>query len=98
MSERWVIMDRVLENIDLTVSQRKEITALLKCYLPHTEVWAYGSRVKFTVKSYSDLDMVAFATKMTAAPTTHYKQMQKPIVFDVFIKKNLAHLGFGEQR
>ena len=29
----------------------------------NTGVWAYGSRVKFTAKPHSDLDMVAFASK-----------------------------------
>ncbi len=55
-------MGKVFQNIDLTVSQRKEITSLLKFYLPNTEVWAYGSRVNFTAKSHSDLDIVAFAS------------------------------------
>ncbi|NOQ77584.1 MAG: nucleotidyltransferase domain-containing protein [Methylococcaceae bacterium] len=34
--------------------------SFLKQYLPNTEVWAYGSRVKGTASSYSDLDLVAF--------------------------------------
>ncbi len=56
-------MGRELDNIDLTTPQRKEITALLKHHLPDTEVWAYGSRVQFTAKPSSDLDIVAFTTK-----------------------------------
>ena len=56
-------MGKALDNIDLTLSQRKEVTALLKRYLPDTEVWAYGSRVTFTAKPSSDLDIVAFASK-----------------------------------
>jgi type I restriction enzyme S subunit len=55
-------MKKAPENIDLTAAQRKEITRLLKTHLPDTEVWAYGSRVKFTARPSSDLDMVAFAT------------------------------------
>jgi type I restriction enzyme, S subunit len=50
-----------LKNIDLTPAQRKIIAGLLKRYIPQTEVWAYGSRVKWTSKPQSDLDMVAFA-------------------------------------
>ena len=56
-------MAKELDNIDLTPSQHKEVMALLKRYLPDTEVWAYGSRVKFTAKPSSDLDMIIFASK-----------------------------------
>ncbi len=55
-------MYQELNNIDLSISQREEITTLLKSYLPNTEVWAYGSRVKFTSHSNSDLDIVVFAS------------------------------------
>ncbi|MBY4677847.1 nucleotidyltransferase family protein [Marinobacterium arenosum] len=50
------------DEIDLTPSQRKEILDLLGRYLPNTEVWLYGSRVKRTSKPHSDLDMVVFAS------------------------------------
>ena len=56
-------MSKELDNIDLSISQREEVAALLQRYLPNTEVWAYGSRAKFTAKPHSDLDMVAFAAK-----------------------------------
>ncbi len=36
---------------------------LLKEFLPHAEVWAYGSRVTGRSTDISDLDMVVFATK-----------------------------------
>ena len=48
--------------IDLTSNQRAEVLALLNRYIPDTEVWAYGSRVKFTAKPHSDLDLVVFAS------------------------------------
>lgn len=48
--------------IDLTSNQRAEVLALLNRCIPDTEVWAYGSRVKFTAKPYSDLDLVVFAS------------------------------------
>jgi len=53
-------MDKKQNNIDLTSQQRKTLVELLERYLPNTEVWAYGSRVKLTAKLYSDLDLVAF--------------------------------------
>ena len=53
----------IKKNIDVSPDQRKIISDLLKRYIPNTEVWAYGSRVKWTAKPHSDLDMVAFTTK-----------------------------------
>ena len=48
--------------IDITASQRKTILALLGKYLPNTTAWVYGSRVKWTSRPQSDLDMVVFST------------------------------------
>ncbi|MBL3527525.1 MAG: restriction endonuclease subunit S [gamma proteobacterium endosymbiont of Lamellibrachia anaximandri] len=47
--------------IDITPRQRKELLTLFNRYLPDTEVWAYGSRVKWTSRQDSDLDLVAFS-------------------------------------
>jgi type I restriction enzyme S subunit len=46
--------------IDMTAKDLKVLSAILQQYLPDTVVWAFGSRVKFTSKSYSDLDLAAF--------------------------------------
>ncbi len=54
-------MIQELNDIDLSISQRNEIAILLRSYLPDTEVWAYGSRVKFTSRPNSDLDIIVFA-------------------------------------
>jgi type I restriction enzyme, S subunit len=48
--------------IDLTTEQRNVLTALVRRFLPGVAVWAYGSRVKWTARPNSDLDLVAFAT------------------------------------
>lgn len=47
--------------IDLTPAQRRSALRLIDIHLPHTDVWAYGSRVKWTSRPSSDLDLVAFA-------------------------------------
>ncbi|NQU63827.1 MAG: restriction endonuclease subunit S, partial [SAR324 cluster bacterium] len=82
-------MEHELENIDLTVAQRKEIAALLKRHLPDTEVWAYGSRVKFTSKPSSDLDMVAFASSSQKVAVYDLKEAFEesdlPFRVDLFI-------------
>ena len=48
--------------IDITADQRKTLRALLESYLLNTEAWVYGSRVKWTSRPQSDLDLVVFAT------------------------------------
>lgn len=48
--------------IDINAKDLKTLLALLLQYLPNTLVWAFGSRVKFTAKPTSDLDLVAFIT------------------------------------
>ncbi len=53
-------------NIDIAPQDLKTIKALLHQYLPHTLVWAFGSRVKFTAKPSSDLDLVAFSSQEQA--------------------------------
>jgi type I restriction enzyme S subunit len=48
--------------IDLTTEQRTTLNDLLRRFLPNVTVWAYGSRVKWTARRNSDLDLVAFTT------------------------------------
>lgn len=47
-------------SIDITTEQRKTLLALLRRFIPGVAVWAYGSRVKWTARPNSDLDLVAF--------------------------------------
>ena len=53
----------IATKIDITPADLKTLQALLKRFIPQTTVWAFGSRVKFTNKPSSDLDLVAFTTK-----------------------------------
>ena len=46
--------------IDVTADQRKTVLALIKRHLPNTTAWVYGSRVKWTSRPQSDLDLVVF--------------------------------------
>jgi len=46
--------------IDITSEQRKTLVDLLRHYIPGVAVWAYGSRVKWTARPNSDLDLVVF--------------------------------------
>ena len=49
-------------DIDITTEDRKTVLALLKRHLPGTAAWVYGSRVKWTSRPQSDLDVVVFTT------------------------------------
>ena len=49
-------------SLDITAKQSKEIATLLSSYLPGVRIWAFGSRVKWSARPESDLDLVAFAT------------------------------------
>lgn len=52
----------VTEAIDLTAEQQSTLRALLRQFIPGIAVWAYGSRVRWTARPNSDLDLVAFTT------------------------------------
>ena len=47
--------------IDLTARQRRLVLELIDRHLPDTDVWAYGSRVDWTSRPQSDLDLVVFS-------------------------------------
>ncbi|MDR3337120.1 MAG: nucleotidyltransferase domain-containing protein [Treponema sp.] len=49
-----------LNAVDLAPKDREILRLLLERYLPHTVIWAYGSRVKGTARPWSDLDLVVF--------------------------------------
>jgi predicted nucleotidyltransferase len=44
-------------NIDLSPHDRREVERVLQACVPRCEVWAFGSRAKWTAKQYSDLDL-----------------------------------------
>ena len=75
--------------IDITAGERKIIIGLLKIYLPNTTVWAYGSRVKWDARPYSDLDLVAFASaeqkSKVYALKEAFEESNLPYSVDVFI-------------
>lgn len=48
-------------DIDLTIAQHRIVLDLIGQHLPRTDVWAYGSRVDWTSRPQSDLDLVVFS-------------------------------------
>ncbi len=75
--------------IDVTTSQRKTILELLKRYLPGTVVWAYGSRVKWTARLGSDLDMVVFSSRDQKRQVSDlqeaFEESNLPFQVDLFV-------------
>ena len=60
--------------IDLTAEQRRTVLALLNRHLPDTTVWACGSRVKWTSRPESDLDLVVFARPEQGAQVAELRE------------------------
>lgn len=90
----------VKDSIDLTSAQFKMVTDILDRYVPDMEVWAYGSRVKWTSHPASDLDLVVFASSEQTARVSRLKeafeQSNLPLVVDIHIWDRLPD-HFREQ-
>ncbi len=78
-----------LETIDITSRQREIILTLLKHHLPDTDAWVYGSRVKKTSRSQSDLDLVVFATRQQLKQVNDlresFEESNLPFRVDLFV-------------
>ena len=61
--------------IDLRPDLLDRIKSIIKKYVPEAEVWAFGSRVTWTAKDYSDLDLVIIEKEQI--PKKRYYQLQE---------------------
>jgi type I restriction enzyme S subunit len=52
-----------MSDIDLNPHDWEEVKHILMTYVPEYEVWAFGSRVSWTAKAYSDLDLAIITEK-----------------------------------
>ena len=86
--------------IDITAEQRRTILTLLKRYLPNTTAWVYGSRVAWTSRPASDLDMVVFATPeqdhQVANLREAFEESNLPFRVDLFVWDDVPP-GFRKQ-
>ena len=75
--------------LDVTAAERRTVLALLERHLPNTTVWAYGSRVKWTSRPASDLDLVAFARPEQGARVAElreaFEESALPFSVDLFV-------------
>ena len=79
----------VNKTIDISHQAQKTVKELLQRHLPGVTVWAYGSRVKWTARPDSDLDLVVFAGKEqrgdVATLREAFDESNLPFRVDVFI-------------
>ena len=75
--------------IDITTDQRKTVLALLASHLPNTTAWVYGSRIKWTARPESDLDLVVFATPERSGRVSGlreaFEESNLPFRVDLFV-------------
>ena len=75
--------------IDISPQAKKTVKELLQRYLPGVIVWAYGSRVKWTARPDSDLDLVVFAGQELCGNVANlreaFEESNLPFRVDVFI-------------
>ena len=79
----------VSKTIDMNPKARRTVKELLQRYLPGVTVWAYGSRVKWTARPDSDLDLVVFVGKEQRGDVADlreaFEESNLPFRVDVFI-------------
>ena len=75
--------------IDITAEQRKTVLALLARHLPNSTAWVYGSRVKWTARPESDLDLVVFAKpeqeRRVSDLREAFEESNLPLRVDLFV-------------
>ena len=64
----------ITASIDISATQRRILLDLLGKHLANTQVWAFGSRVKWTTRSNSDLDLVVFSSSEQSIQVSALKE------------------------
>ena len=99
-------------SIDITTEDLKTVLALLQRHLPDTAAWVYGSRVKWTSRPQSDLDLVVFATpeqrRQVGDLREAFEESNLPFRVDLFVwdeapesfrrRIEADHVGVGANR
>jgi len=75
-------LQQLTEQITVSVRYLRYLLEQLKLYIPDATVWAFGSRVKGSNRTSSDLDLAVLCDKQTA-------QKQLPKLNEVFIESDI---------
>jgi type I restriction enzyme S subunit len=75
-------------HIDMHPDHWAIVRAILQRHIPQYEVWAFGSRAKWTAKKYSDLDLAVINNEplplsLSAALTDDFSESDLPWKVDV---------------
>ena len=80
--------------LDVTAAERRTVLALLKRHLPNTTVWACGSRVKWTARPESDLDLTVFVRPEQSARVAElreaFEESDLPFSVDLFVWEKIS--------
>lgn len=57
-----------LPKIEISPAHWAIVAEILQRHLPHTTVWAFGSRARFAAKPYSDLDLAVVGDTPLSLP------------------------------
>ena len=82
-------------NLDITPAYEKAIRKILKKHIPDQEVWAFGSRVRWTAKDTSDLDLVIrskekISFKILTKLKLDFEMLEIPFTVDILDWQRLS--------
>lgn len=77
-----------LKSIDISPRDLDTVRSILHCHVPNHEVWAFGSRVRWTAHTYSDLDLAIrsvspIPTSILSALREEFSESNLPMKVDV---------------
>jgi len=75
-------LEQLAEQISIPIRHLSYLLEQLKLYIPDATVWAFGSRVKGSSRTSSDLDLAVLCDK-------HVAQKQLPKLNEVFIESDI---------
>ena len=81
--------------IDISPENWQIVRDILKRYVPDREVWAFGSRAKWTAKEFSDLDIAIIGDKplsiaLTADLREAFQESALPFKVDIVDWANIT--------
>ena len=81
--------------IDISTENWRIVRDILQRYVPDREVWAFGSRTKWTAKEFSDLDIAIIGDKplsiaLTADLREAFQESALPFKIDIVDWANIT--------